>query len=72
MDDLQRIRFAAATKESAEFKLDHAKLDLEQAIIEAADHGQDPAVIADVAEVSLGEVIDFIETLNQPPVPEQT
>ena len=70
MDDLDRIRVAAADKESLEFERDHAILNLEDAITTAVDHGQEPAVIAEVAELSLDEVIDFIETLDQPSVPE--
>ncbi|WP_182977054.1 hypothetical protein [Arthrobacter cheniae] len=55
-DDLHRIRIAAANKESLEFELDSAALDLEEAITAAMVHGQDLDVIADAAEVAVEDV----------------
>lgn len=66
-DDLHRIRVAAADKESLEFELDSANLVLEEAITEAASHGQDILVIAAAAELPVEEIIELVEETDDVP-----
>lgn len=56
-DDLQKIRVAAADKEDVEFELDRAELVLQEAVAEALAHGEDIAVVAEVAELPLEDVV---------------
>ena len=56
-DDLQRIRVAAADKEDVEFELDRAELMLQEAVVEALHHGEDLAVVAEVSELPLDDVV---------------
>lgn len=55
-DDLQKIRVAAADKEDVEFRLDHAELVLQEAVVDAIEHGEDVKVIAEVAEMPVDDV----------------
>lgn len=55
-DDLQKIRVAAADKEDVEFELDRAELVLQEAVAEALVHGEDIAVVAELAELPVEDV----------------
>lgn len=55
-DDLHKIRVAAADKEDVEFELDRAELMLQQAVAEALEHGEEIAVVAEVAELPVEDV----------------
>lgn len=66
-DDLHRIRVAAADKESLEFELDSASLVLEEAITEAARHGQNVIIIAAAAELPVQEIIELVEETDDFP-----
>jgi hypothetical protein len=65
-DDLRRIALAAADKEAAEFELDHADLNLKEAVVVALEHGTPPEVVAQVADLEPEEVIDLVHTLEAP------
>jgi hypothetical protein len=65
-DDLHRIAVAAADKEAAAFELDHADLNLKEAVVVALEHGTPPEVIAEVADLEPEEVIDLVHDIQEP------
>lgn len=65
-DDLHRIAVAAADKEAAAFELDHADLNLKEAVVVALEHGTPPEVIAQVADLEPEEVIDLVQDIEEP------
>jgi hypothetical protein len=60
-NDIDRLKLAAASKESAEFELDHAVLHLQEAVSTALRHGEDPMVIAEAADLAPSEVLELID-----------
>jgi hypothetical protein len=65
-DDLRRIAVAAADKEAAAFELDHADLNLKEAVVVALEHGTPPEVIAQVADLEPEEIIDLVHDIEEP------
>lgn len=65
-DDLRRIAVAAADKEAAAFELDHADLNLKEAVVVALEHGTPPEVIAEVADLDPEEVIGLVHGAEEP------
>jgi hypothetical protein len=65
-NDLHRIAVAAADKEAAAFELDHADLNLKEAVVVALEHGTPPEVIAQVADLDPEEVIHLVQTIEEP------
>ncbi|MFJ6003385.1 hypothetical protein [Arthrobacter sp. NPDC092385] len=65
-NDLHRIAVAAADKEAAAFELDHADLNLKEAVVIALEHGTPPEVIAQVADLDPDEVIHLVQTIEEP------
>ena len=63
-DDLHKIAVAAADKEAAAFELDHADLNLKEAVVVALEHGTPPEVIAQVADLEPEEVIDLVQDIQ--------
>ncbi|MHA7279576.1 hypothetical protein ACX80H_07465 [Arthrobacter sp. MDT2-2] len=68
-EDRRRLAVAAADKEVAAFELDHAELNLKEAIVVALEHGEDPEVIAEVVDLEPEEVLELKESVDQPPLP---
>ncbi|WP_394253560.1 hypothetical protein [Arthrobacter pityocampae] len=68
-DDLHRIAVAAADKEAAVFELDHADLNLKEAVVVALEHGTPPEVIAEVADLEPEEVLDLVQDVEEPTLP---
>ena len=68
-DDLHRIAVAAADKEDAAFELDHADLNLKEAVVVALEHGTPPEVIAEVADLEPDEVLDLVQSVVEPTLP---
>ncbi|MHA7284555.1 hypothetical protein [Arthrobacter sp. TMS2-4] len=66
VDDLRRIAVAAADKEAAAFELDHADLNLKEAVVVALEHGTPPEVIAEVADLDPEEVLDLVHGAEEP------
>lgn len=65
-NDLRRIAVAAADKEAAAFELDHADLNLKEAVVVALEHGTPPEVIAQVADLEPEEVADLVQVNEEP------
>lgn len=63
--DLKCIRLAVAAQESTQCQLDQAFLDLKQAVAMATPHGASAADIAEGADLSIDEVVDFLETVSR-------
>lgn len=59
-EDLRTVAVAAADKETAVFELDHAELTLKEAVVVALEHGTPPEVIAQVADLTPEDVVDFV------------
>ncbi|MHA7239834.1 hypothetical protein [Arthrobacter sp. TMS1-12-1] len=59
-DPLQKILVAAADKEDVQFELDRAELILQEAVSEALRHGEDVAVVAEVAELPVDDVAKLV------------
>lgn len=68
-DDLQKIRVAAADKEDVEFELDRAELVLQEAVAEALVHGEDIAVVAELAELPVEDVAKLAAQDSLPRAP---
>lgn len=68
-NDLHRIALAAADKETAAFELDHAELNLKEAVVVALEHGAPPEVIAEVADLEPEEVFDLVQGVEEPTLP---
>lgn len=68
-DDLRRIAVAAADKEAAAFELDHADLNLKEAVVVGLEHGTPPEVIAEVADLDLEEVLDLVQGVEEQTLP---
>jgi hypothetical protein len=60
-ENRRRIQVAAAHKESAEFALDQADVDLAQAAAAALEQGAKIEAVAAVAEVPVSEILSVIE-----------
>ena len=60
VNDLDRLKVAAADREAAEFELDHTILNLQEAVATALRHGEDPEVIAEVTDLSPTEVLGLV------------
>jgi Mg/Co/Ni transporter MgtE len=65
-EDLHRIAVAAADKEAAAFELDHADLNLKEAVVVALENGTPPEVIAQIADLEPDEVIDLVHDIEEP------
>lgn len=68
-EDRHRLAVAAADKEAAAFELDHAELNLQEAIVVALEHGEDPEVIAEVVDLEPEKVLELKGSVDQPPLP---
>lgn len=68
-EDRHRLAVAAADKEAAAFELDHAELNLQEAIVVALEHGEDPEVIAEVVDLEPEKVLELKGSADQPPLP---
>ncbi|TKV29221.1 hypothetical protein FDK12_06175 [Arthrobacter sp. NamB2] len=64
--DLHRLAVAAADKETAAFELDHAELNLKEAVVVALEHGTDPKVIAQVVDLEPEEVLELTGAPDEP------
>lgn len=64
--DLHRLAVAAADKETAAFELDHAELNLKEAVAVALEHGTDPKVIAQVVDLEPEEILELTGALDEP------
>lgn len=58
-EDIHRLAVAAADKEAAAFELDHAELNLQEAVAVALEHGTDVDIIAEVADLDPEEVLNL-------------
>ncbi|AUZ88146.1 hypothetical protein ACX80L_03890 [Arthrobacter sp. MDT1-48-3] len=67
-EDRHQLAVAAADKEAAAFELDHAELNLKEAIVVALEHGEDPEVIAEVVDLDPEEILELKESVDQPPL----
>lgn len=65
-EDLHRLAIAAAEKETAVFELDHAELNLQEAIVVALEHGEDPEFIAEVVDLEPETILELKGSADQP------
>lgn len=65
-EDRHRLALAAADKETAAFELDHAELNLQEAITVALRHGEAPKVIAEVTDLEPEEVLQLAGAAEEP------
>jgi hypothetical protein len=65
-EDRHRLAVAAAEKEAAAFELDHAELNLQEAIVVALEHGEDPESIAEVVDLEPEKILELKGSTDQP------
>ncbi len=65
-EDIHRLAVAAADKEAAAFELDHAELNLQEAVVVALEHGTDVEIIAEVADLDPEEVLNLAVAPDEP------
>lgn len=65
-EDIHRLAVAAADKEAAAFELDHAELNLQEAVTVALQHGTDVDLIAEVADLAPEEVLNLASQPEEP------